>query len=597
LFEGVGASPGRVLGLVRRLEWEIPPVPHRTIGPEEVDREIERFEQARKKAIARVVELQAETTDLLGRFEGKVFESQALMIDDPDLIEGTIAYIRDNFLAAERAFELQVLEYRVRMLDSPHAMVLDRLPDLHDVRLGVLSSLLNRPEPSLEGPDAGPATILVARDIAPSLAVRMRPEHVLGIVTASGSRGSHSVLLARSLGIPAVVGVGAELARLTDGAKILIDGHTGRLIIDPTDAEEEGYRRAVVQKAAQRKILARLAADPTETVDGVHTIVQANLDQPFDVEEAIRLGAEGVGLFRSEFLVIGRREIPSEEEQYEAYTAVVEAFPGREVTLRTFDIGGDKFPLFLSMPPEENPYLGWRAIRVCLDLPELFRNQLRAAVRASTHGNLRLLIPFVTSADELARTRERLAEVYESLDMVESGRRIPVGLMVETPAAVETIDLLAPYADFVSLGSNDLTQYVLAADRGYAKVSGIYEPLHPALVRMYRRLAADCARHQLDLSVCGELAADPVGVAVLLGLGYRKFSVSLSALAEIRELIRHLSVAELEQLCEENNRCESGAEVRAVVEAYFERSGALTVGGTQADTSSDQARDNSLPHV
>ena len=587
VYEGVGASPGRVLGLVRRLEWEIPPIPHRTIGPDEVAGEIEKFERARKKAIARVVELQAVTTDLLGRFEGKVFESQAFMIDDPDLIDGTIAYIRDNFLAAERAFELQVLEYRVRMLDSPHAMVLDRLPDLHDVRLGVLSSLLDRPEPSLEGPEAGPAAILVAKDIAPSMAVRMRPEHVLGIITGSGSRGSHSVLLARSLGIPAVVGVGADLAKIADGARVLVDGHTGRLIIDPTDAEEEGYRRSVVQAATRRKILARLATEPTETVDGVHTVVQANLEQPFEVEEAIRLGAEGVGLFRSEFLVIGRREIPSEEEQYEAYSAVAEAFAGREVTLRTFDIGGDKFPLFLSMPAEENPYLGWRAIRVCLDLPDLFGNQLRAAVRASAHGNLRLLIPFVTSANELVQTRERLTEVYETLDLVESGRRIPVGLMVETPAALETVDLLAPYVDFVSLGSNDLTQYVLAADRGHAKVSGIYDPLHPALVRMYRRLAVDCQRHQLDLSVCGELSADPVGVAVLLGLGYRKFSVSLSALAEIRELIRHLSVAELERLCAENNRCESGAEVRAVVEAYFEQSDALTVRGTPVGTDSD----------
>jgi phosphotransferase system enzyme I (PtsI) len=572
---------------VRILEWEIPPIEHRTIGPDEVELEVERFELARKAAIARVAALQAETTRLLGRFEGKVFESQAFMIDDPDLVAGTIAYIRDNFLAAERAFELQMLEYRVRMLDSPHAMVLDRLPDLHDVRLGVLSSLLERPEPSLEGSGSGPAMVIVAQDIAPSLAVRMRPEHVLGVVTASGSRGSHSVLLARSLGIPAVVGVGADLARIKDGVKILLDGHSGSLIIEPTEAEEEGYRRAVIQSEARRKVLASLAAEPTETVDGVHTVVQANVDQPFEVEQAIQLGAEGVGLFRSEFLVIGRREFPSEEEQYESYSSVVEAFPGREVTLRTFDIGGDKFPLFLSMPAEENPYLGWRAIRVCLDLPELFLSQLRAAVRASAHGDLRLLIPFVTSADELSRTRERLAEVYESLDMVESGRRIPVGLMVETPAALETVDLLAPYADFVSLGSNDLTQYVLAADRGHAKVSGIYDPLHPALVRMYRRLAEDCKRHQLDLSVCGELSADPVGVAVLLGLGYRKFSVSLSALAEIRELIRHLSVRELEELCAENTRCESGAEVRAVVEAYFERSGALSVGGATSGARTD----------
>lgn len=575
------------MGTVRRLEWEIPPIAHRTIEPGDVPGEIRRFEAARRLAIQRALELQAHTTDLLGRFEGKMFESQAAMIDDPELAAGTIAYIRDNFLAAERAFELQVMEYRMRMLDSPHAMVLDRLPDLRDVRLGVLASLLDEPEPHLEVPEDGPPAILVARDIAPSLAVRMRPEHVMGLVMGSGSRGSHSVLLARSLGIPAVVGLGADLVRIPDGARLLVDGHSGRLIVDPTPAEIESYRRAVAQEEERREALRSLASRPTETVDGVDVIVQANLDQPFEVEDALRLGAEGVGLFRTEFLAIGRREIPSEAEQYETYAAVVEAFGGLEVTLRTFDIGGDKFPLFLSMPNELNPYLGWRAIRVCLDLPELYRNQLRAAVRASEHGSLRLLVPFVTSADEMIRTRDVLAEIYESLDMSDAGHRIPVGVMIETPAALETVDLLAPYVDFVSLGSNDLTQYALAADRGNPKVAKIYDPLHPALVRMYRRLATECARHQLDLSVCGELSADPVGVAVLLGLGYRKFSVSLSSLAEIRELIRHLSVADLEELCARNDRCESGTDVRSVVEDHFERTGARAVGESAASTASD----------
>jgi phosphoenolpyruvate-protein phosphotransferase len=425
--------------------------------------------------------------------------------------------------------------------------------------------------------DETPA-IVVAHDIAPSVAVRMRPGRVLGVITAAGTRGSHSVLLARSLGIPAVVGVGQQLSRIADHSELLVDGRSGRLIVNPTPAEIEGHRRALAQLEERRRILAELAARPTETVDGVHTVVQANLDQPFEVEEAIRLGAEGVGLLRTEFLVIGHREVPSEKEQYEAYRSVVQSFPGREVTIRTFDIGGDKYPQFMSMPKEENPYLGWRAIRVCLDEPELFRSQLRAAVRAFEHGNLRLLIPLVTSADELSRTRSHLEAVHESLGAEASDRRVPLGLMVETPAALETLDLLAPYVDFVSLGTNDLTQYVLAADRGNVKVAEIYDPLHPALVRMYGRLADECEKHHLDLSVCGELSADPIGVAVLLGLGYRKFSVSLASLAEIRELIRHLSVADLEQLCAQNDRCESGADVRAVVQAYFDRTDALRVG-------------------
>ena len=578
LLEGIGASPGRALGPVRLIEWEIPPILHRSIDPDSVSAEIKRFQRAREQALARLHDLQQETTELLGGFEGKVFESQAYMIEDPDLIAGTQAYIRENLLTAERAFELQLLEQRVQMLESVHAMVMDRLADLRDVRGNVLSCLMGRPAPGLDMSDDEKPAIVVAHDIAPSVAVRMRPDKVLGVITASGTRGSHSVLLARSLGIPAVVGIGQNLGRISDGCSLLVDGRSGRLIVDPTPAEIEGHNRALAQLEERRKILAELAARPTETVDGVHTVVQANLDQPFEVADAIRLGAEGVGLLRTEFLVIGHREIPSEKEQYEAYRSVVEAFPGREVTIRTFDIGGDKYPQFMAMQAEENPNLGWRAIRVCLDDPELFRNQLRAAVRASRHGNVRLLIPLVTKVEEMARTREHLAAVYETLGGVDPERQIPVGLMVETPAAVETLDLLAPYADFVSLGTNDLTQYVLAADRGNVKVASIYDPLHPALVRMYGRLAEECEKHHLDLSVCGELSADPIGVAVLLGLGYRKFSVSLSSLAEIRELIRHLSVQELQGLCAQNTRCESGEEVRAVVQSYFDRTGALRVG-------------------
>ena len=583
LLEGVGASPGRALGPVRHISWEIPSIPHNTIDASQVDREIERFHRARAKALARLQELQRETTELLGGFEGKVFESQAWMIEDPDLLAGTEAYIRQNLLSAERAFEMQLLEQRVQMMESVHAMVMDRLADLRDVRGNVLSCLLGYPAPGLEMSDDEEPSIVVAHDIAPSVAVRMRPGHVLGVITAAGTRGSHSVLIARSLGIPAVVGLGPQLARIEDGCELLVDGKSGRLIVDPTPPEIESHKRALAQLEERRKILAELAAKPTETIDRVHTVVQANLDQPFEVDEAIRLGAEGVGLLRTEFLVIGQREIPSEEEQFEAYRSVVEAFPGREVTIRTFDIGGDKYPQFMSMQQEENPYLGWRAIRVCLDEPELFQNQLRAAVRAAEHGNVRLLIPLVISADELIRTREQLDAVYR--EMGKSGGRhgVPIGLMVETPAAVEILDLLAPYVDFVSLGTNDLTQYVLAADRGNPRVAELYDPLHPALVRMYGRVVEACESHHLDLSVCGELSADPIGVAVLLGLGYRKFSVSLSSLAEIRELIRHLSVADLEELCARNTRCQSGDDVRGIVQDHLDRTGALRVGETVPD--------------
>ncbi|MDT8436421.1 MAG: phosphoenolpyruvate--protein phosphotransferase [Gemmatimonadota bacterium] len=581
VLEGLGASPGRALGTAWRLDWDIPPVPHRTIGADEVDAESSRFEAARLEALERVESLRRETAERFGRFEGKVFESQACMIEDPELVEGTLAYIRANHVGAERAFELQILEHRVRMLDSGHAMVIDRLADLHDVRVRVLARLQDRPDPALDLAPPETPSILVVRELAPSLAVRLDPETTVGIVMGSGSRGSHSVLLARSLGIPVVVGVGARLGEIPAGERLLIDGRAGHLVIGPAEEEVEAFRRAVAQAERRREMLNRLAGRPTETVDGVHTVVQANLDQPVEAEEAIRLGADGVGLLRSEFLVIGRREVPGEEEQREAYEAVLRAFPGQEVTLRTFDVGGDKFPLFLAMEPEENPFLGWRAIRVCLDRPDLFRAQLRAALRAARavpDPCLRLLLPLVISAAEIRRTRDLLATIRQEVEPRDEGHRLPLGIMVETPAAVETIDLLAPWVDFVSLGTNDLTQYTLAADRGNARLAGLYDSLHPALIRMYARLARDCARHELDLSVCGELAADPVGVAILLGLGYRKFSVSPASLAEIRELLRHLSVEEMERVCAGHARWESAFDARSAVERHFEATAALSIG-------------------
>lgn len=575
IVEGMGASAGRALGPVRWIDWDIPLVPHRTISPDEVEKEVERFGQARARAVEHVSHLQAETTRRIGPFEGKVFESQAMMIEDPDLIGGTLSYIRDNFVCAERAFDWQVLEMRIRMQESAHAMLVDRLADLHDVRLRVLSHLLGRGDPSDLVTEGEEPAVLVGNELPPSIAARLDPERVLGVVLSGGSRGAHGVILARALGIPVVVAVGGALESIGDSDRLLVDGRTGEIRINPSPQEVEGFHRAVAQATHRREALQKVAGKPTKTMDGVHTVVQANLDLPHEAEDALRLGAEGVGLFRSEFLAIGRREIPTEEDQLAAYKSVLEAFPGREVTLRTFDIGGDKFPLFLQLPPEDNPYLGWRAIRICLDMPELFRNQLRAAVRASESGNLRLLIPFVSTVEEMQRSRDMLSEVYSSLGLTESGVRIPLGVMVETPAAVETLDLLAPYVDFVSLGTNDLTQYVLAADRGNAKVGKLYDPLHPALVRMYRRVVKESARYGLDLSVCGELSGDPLGVAALLGLGYRKFSVSVRGLPEIRELIRNVSAKELGKLMRKLDRVESGDEVRSALAHYLADRGVL----------------------
>lgn len=567
-LQGIGASPGRVMGRVRRADREIPRVPHRTISPDEVADELARFEAAREAALEHTRELRERTLERLGEIEAKIFEAQALMLEDPDLVEGTVAYIRENFLSAERAFDWRLLELRSRFLDSAHAMVADRLADLQDIRGRVLERLQEHGAPDDPAGEGG--EVLAFGELTPGVAVGLESDRVAGILTASGSRASHSAVLARSLGIPTVVGIGDRLQEIEPGVRVILDGGSGRIVVDPTEEEVEGVRSTQVRSEERRGRLDELRGLPSESADGVQVVLQANLDQPGEAEEAARVGAAGVGLFRTEFLVIGRRVVPGEEDQYRAYRQVVEAFPEQEVTLRTFDIGGDKFPIFLKVPPEENPYLGWRAIRVCLDRPDLFRNQLRAALRAARHGEMRLLLPFVVSADEIRRTRDLIRDVRDSLDLGEGELDVPLGVMVETPAAVETVDLLAPHVDFLSLGTNDLTQYVLAVDRNDAQMADRYEPLHPALFRLYRRLRRQAADAGLAVGVCGDLATDPVGLAALLGLGYRKFSLPPASLLEIKEWVRAVDVGELTEVCRGIGTVESAGEIREPLRMYLE---------------------------
>ncbi|MCG8469240.1 MAG: phosphoenolpyruvate--protein phosphotransferase [Gemmatimonadetes bacterium] len=542
---GIGASPGRALGEARRVRWRVAPPPHRTIEPSEISSEIERFEEARVWARERVRETRERAAAALGEVEANIFDPQILMLDDPDLIDGTVRYVRENLLSAERAFDWRLTELRIAILDAAHLIIVDRLADLQDIRFRVLARLAGHEEDPLSLPTE--PSVLVFEDLTPSLAVRLDPAIALGLVSAVGSRTAHSAVLARSLGIPAVVGVGSELARIEDGHRLLVDGGTGRLIVDPSEREVDAHRKMARRLSELDRDERLHEPTPVHTIDGQRVFLRANIDQPHDVAAARRVGAEGVGLFRSEFLVIGRRVIPSEEEQYDAYRQVIDGFPDHRVTLRTFDIGGDKFPLFLDMPPEENPYLGWRAIRVCLDLPDLFRNQLQAAIRAGgIERRMRLLIPFVTSEEEILRTRALLEEVVEDTG---TDRRVPLGVMVETPALADTLDVVGRHLDFISLGTNDLTQYSLAVDRGNARLQHLADPLHPAMVRMYARVIESASDAELDVGMCGDLAADPVGLGVLLGLGYRDFSLAPRSIPEVRDLIRQLTVADLATAC------------------------------------------------
>lgn len=545
--DGIPASPGIVIAPARVLRWEVPRVPQgATIGHAEVDQEIARFREACTYAQERIRAVQAAAARTVGEVEARIFEPQVLMLEDADLLQGTIALIRENHLRAERAFELKVLEWESALSHSSHPMIMDRLADLADIQTRVLRRLMEMPDPDLAARVDGDKVILVARELTPSVTVQLDPRHVVGIATDLGTRTSHSAILARSLDIPCVVSLGSLSETLRDGDEMILDGRQGRVVIGPTEAEKEEYRHRdyLVREWEQELVL--LAHLPAVTRDGRGVKLLANIDLPGEAENARAHGAQGVGLYRTEFLVIGRNTAPVEEEQYAAYRRVVEAFPGAPVVIRTFDLGGDKFPAFLHIGREENPFLGWRAIRVCLDEPEVFRTQLRALVRAMAHGDLRVMLPLVNEISEVERSRALLDEAIAQLRA--EGEPVPerylLGAMVETPAAALSAPELARHVDFFSIGTNDLVQYTLAVDRGNSRLARLYNPFHPAVVRLLDLIIRAGNAAGIEVSVCGEFASNPLGAFLLIGMGADSLSVAPSSLAEIKKVIRSISQAD-----------------------------------------------------
>lgn len=563
--DGIPASPGIVIAPAHVLHLDMPRVPHVTITADEVEREEARFHEARRHARERILEIQRQVTERLGTVEANIFDPQLLMLDDVELVDGTVAYIRENHLSAPRALELRMLELQSQWRRTGHPMVMDRLNDLIDIEMQLLRRLLGLDDPDLGLSDVKGRVVLVARDLTPSLMVQLDRDAIAGIATDAGSRTSHSAILARALGIPAVVGLGDLSSVVRSGQELILDGRAGRVIVEPSEREREIYRDRDIKVREWEQELELLTHLESATADRQPVQLRANIDLPAEAAVASRHGAQGIGLFRTEFLVVGRSAVPGEDEQYRAYREVAEAFPEQAVYIRTFDLGGDKFPLFLSMPPEENPFLGWRAIRVCLDTPDLFRTQLRAFLRASAHGDVRLMLPLINEIDEVRRTRALLEEEEEKLrrEGVAFNPAYKVGIMIETPAAALTATELSKYADFFSIGTNDLVQYTLAVDRGNARLAPRYTPFHPAVVRMLRATAEAGRAAGIEVSVCGELAANPLGVYLLLGLGITALSVAPSSLMEIKKVIRAIPASDARETVERVVRAETAAEVTA----------------------------------
>ncbi len=525
--------------------------------------QIEKFDAARVWARERLQSLKDEISARLGSVEGRIFDPQILMLDDPDVVDGTRTYIKENRLSAARAFDWRMLELKARWSRTSHPMVLDRLNDLEDLRVRVMRQLLGYPDP-LDLGDLDEPTVVVADDLTPSFIARLDPTKVAALATDKGTRTAHWAILARSMGLPAAVGLGDLSKVARDGQVIIVDGRIGRCLLDPNEEEMVRFerRRALLRGWADE--IAVIARQEAVTQDGLSVALRANLDLPEEAPEAASYGAEGIGLFRTEFLVVGRSEMPGEEEQFEAYKAAAEAFPSKAVVIRTFDLGGDKFPMFLQMAPEENPFLGWRGVRVLLDRPDLFIGQLRAILRATAYGDIRIMVPLVNTIREIREVRNLITEAGNQLreEGIPFNQGIKVGIMVETPAAALKATELASHVDFFSIGTNDLVQYTLAVDRTNARLAHLFDPFHPAVVRQISLVAKAGRLAGIEVSVCGDLAARPLGAILLLGLDIRTLSVAWQSLPEIKKLVRQIRVEDARKAAAKALKAATSEDVR-----------------------------------
>ncbi|HEY3257227.1 MAG TPA: phosphoenolpyruvate--protein phosphotransferase [Gemmatimonadaceae bacterium] len=538
---GMPASPGIVIGPVHLLLWEVPDVPLVEIPDDAIPAEVERLNKAIDRAKERLRQVKARAERHAGPEEAAIFDVQISILSDIELIQRVEGLIHQN-IGAEKAFDLVMIEWRQHFARHSQPMIRERVSDLTDVHIRVLTILLGLPDHDPVDVPKGANAILVTHDLTPSLTVQLDREAISGIATDAGTRTSHVAILARSLGLPAVVGLRDATSRLHAGQQAVLDGSSGMIIPDPTATQIEAYTDRALREAADQVELQHLVGAEPITLDGVRIVLRANVDLPEDAEYAARSGAEGVGLMRTEFLVVGRAAMPDEEEQYRAYKKVVSAFDNHPIVIRTFDMGGDKLPVG-GYPTEPNPFLGWRAIRMCLDEPELFKVQLRALLRAAMHGDVRIMLPLVVTVDEVRQAKKLLLEAAAELDArgVEYRHDLPLGVMVETPAAAVAADTLAHDVAFFSIGTNDLVQYTLAVDRGNANLASRFTPLHPAVLRLIHRIVEVGAHHGLEVSVCGEMASQPLMAFALIGLGVRQLSVAARSVPLVKRIVRGVS--------------------------------------------------------
>ncbi|MFN2433134.1 MAG: phosphoenolpyruvate--protein phosphotransferase [Gemmatimonadota bacterium] len=567
-MRGFPASPGVAIGYAFVLLDDAPPVPRRELRPDQVEHEHERLARALARTRDELLELRGKLHHARGGEEAKIFDAHLLMLEDGSTFDRVRARVRSERLNAEAAlFDVlaEVLEPMDR-IEDPYLR--ERAADIRDVKRRVLKNLTGRARPFA---NLQPSSIIIAHDLSPTVTAELDKDRVLAFGTEAGSRTSHTAILARSLEIPAVVGLGYVSEAIRQGEPLVLDGREGLVIRHPSEETVEAYHALAVELERRRVRSLRLRELPSCTGCATPFRVEANIEIPREVEVARLYGAEGVGLFRTEFLFMRAGGFPDEEQQLAVYDQIVRGMAGRPVTIRTLDLGGDKMPTEPYGEPEANPFLGWRAIRYSLDHPEIFRTQLRAILRASASGPVRVMFPLISSIDELRRAREMVAAARSELEA--EGKPladpVPLGAMVETPGAALLAEALAAECDFLSIGTNDLTQYTLAVDRGNVKVAGLFQAFHPGVLLLIERTVTAGHAAGIEVALCGEMASSARAAVLLLGMGLRTFSMIASRIPKVKAALRETTVAEAEALWAHCRRLRTAREIEEVVNREF----------------------------
>lgn len=568
MLKGIAASDG--IAAAKAYMLVQPDLSFSETSIDDPEAEIKRLDDAVEASKSELELIKQKATENLGEEEAQVFEAHLTILADPELLGQIKDKIKNDKVNAEAALK-SVTDMFIEMFEAmtDNAYMQERAGDIRDVTKRIMSHLLGvtLPNPALIQEEV----VIVAHDLTPSDTAQLDRNYVKGFITDIGGRTSHSAIMSRTLEIPAVVGSGSATTDIQEGEMVIIDGINGDALVDPTDAELADYKQKAAEFATQKEEWARLKDAKSVSADGKEVLLGANIGTPDDVLGANDNGAEAVGLFRSEFLYMNSNELPTEDEQYEAYKAALEGMSGKQVVVRTMDIGGDKELPYLPLPEEQNPFLGYRAIRICLDRQDIFRTQLRALLRASKYGRLAIMFPMIATVQEFKDAKAIFEE--EKANLVASGVEvsddIQVGMMMEIPAAAMIADKLAKYADFFSIGTNDLIQYSMAADRGNERVSYLYQPYNPSILRLIKNIIDASHKEGKWTGMCGEMAGDQIAVPLLLGLGLDEFSMSATSILKTRSLIKKLDSKEMKELADKAvSDCETVDEVVSLVKEF-----------------------------